>query len=458
MTENSSHKMRRSSKQVLRKRAEARLLANPPTDLNAHSPEEKERLIHELQVHALELDMQNEELQQIKIDLEASRGRYFELYDQAPVGYLSLSQQGDVLYANLTISLMLGLERINLVQKPFYKFILREDADIFYLFSKRLFATGDPQVCRVRMEKKNGVPFWARLEATVVTNQAGMMPICRMVVSNISEQKKTETKLEETEYKYRLLAENSPDIIYIIDLTTYKSAYMNRPTLLGYTLEELETSGSIMSRVHPEDLAKVQIHWHDISRGEDAGPVEYRLQLKDGSWEWVSSRERIIARDVNGKPTQVLVTLSLITQQKQVEKALRESEERFHGVMDNMQEGVSLIGYDWRYLYLNKTAEIQGGRPIEDLLGRTLMECWPGIEANDFFKLEQKVMQERVSACIDGPFLFPDGSEHWFTWYIHPAQEGLLIITVDITERKKAEMALEKAKAELEQRGLVEKT
>ncbi|NTU81663.1 MAG: PAS domain-containing protein [Chloroflexales bacterium] len=115
------------------------------------------------------------------------------------------------------------------------------------------------------------------------------------------------------------------------------------------------------------------------------------------------------------------------------------SEQWLHGVLETMQESVLLIGADWRYRYLNAAAERQSRRPREELLGRTVMECWPGIEDTEFFQLEQQVMHERVPARIDGPFTFPDGQERWFEWKIEPAPEGLLILTIDITERKRAE-------------------
>ncbi len=132
-----------------------------------------------------------------------------------------------------------------------------------------------------------------------------------------------EKALQEAELKYRTLAENSPDIIYIIDLTKNKSGYLNRETLLGYTLEELEKPGeSLLSKVHPDDLHAVQVHWQESLAGRTHAELEYRLQLKDGRWEWLHSRPRILSWNMEGKPTQLLVTLSIITARKQAEKRL----------------------------------------------------------------------------------------------------------------------------------------
>ena len=127
-------------------------------------------------------------------------------------------------------------------------------------------------------------------------------------------------------------------------------------------------------------------------------------------------------------------------------------EQRMHGVLQTMQEGVLLIGADWRYRYLNDVAERQGQRPKAALLGRTVMECWPGIEDTAFFRLEQRVMDERIPARIEGPYTFPDGQARWFEWKIEPVPEGLLILTSDITDRKAAAEALQDLNTTLERR------
>ena len=109
------------------------------------SPEETRRALHELQVHQIELEMQNEELRRTQEELEASRARYFDLYDLAPVGYFTLSEQGLILEANLTAARLLGVARGALVKQPLSRFILPEDQDIYYLHRKELLETGAPR-------------------------------------------------------------------------------------------------------------------------------------------------------------------------------------------------------------------------------------------------------------------------------------------------------------------------
>jgi len=119
-------------------------------------------VLHDLRVHQIELEMQNEELHRTQVELEASRARYFDLYDLAPVGYVTLSEKGLILEANLIAATLLGVARGALVKQPFRRFILPEDQDIYYRHGKQLSERGVPQVCELKMLRADAVPFWAR--------------------------------------------------------------------------------------------------------------------------------------------------------------------------------------------------------------------------------------------------------------------------------------------------------
>jgi PAS domain S-box-containing protein len=165
--------------------------ARAPENLQALSLEETRRTLHELRVHQIELEMQNEELRRAQAELEASRARYFDRCDLAPVGYFTLSEQGLILEANLTAGGLLGVARGALVKQSITRFILREDQDLYYRHRKRLFETDEPQVCELRMVKMDATAFWARLEATVAQD-AGGAPVCHLVMSDITERKRAE--------------------------------------------------------------------------------------------------------------------------------------------------------------------------------------------------------------------------------------------------------------------------
>ena len=141
----------------LRRRAEELLRGNP-ADLAVLPPEEAGRLLHELQVHQIELEMQNDELRKAQLELEASRVKYFDLYDMAPVGYFTVSEKGLILEANLRAAQLLGVERNRLVKQPLTRYIVPEDQDIYYLHRKRLLETGARQVCELRMCRTGRLP------------------------------------------------------------------------------------------------------------------------------------------------------------------------------------------------------------------------------------------------------------------------------------------------------------
>ena len=195
------------SGQALRKRAEAlagERAGQMPEDLEAPPLEVALRALHELRVHQIELEMQNEELRRTQEELEVSRARYFDLYDLAPVGYFTLSEKGLILEANLTAAKLLGVARGVLVQQPLSRFILPQDQDTYYLHRKALLETGAPQGWEFRLLKKDAGPFWAQAEATTAPGVDGA-PVCRAVVSDITERKLEAEKRAKVETQYRQL-------------------------------------------------------------------------------------------------------------------------------------------------------------------------------------------------------------------------------------------------------------
>ena len=127
--------------------------------------------------------------------------------------------------------------------------------------------------------------------------------------------------------------------------------------------------------------------------------------------------------------------------QYRAEAALGESEHRLQTTMDSMLEGAQLIGFDWRYLYVNDALAVQGKKAKDELLGRTMMEAYPGIDQTDFFVTLRRCMEKRVTERLENEFVFPDGSTGVFDLSLQPMPEGVFILSSDITERKRAEAA-----------------
>ncbi|MDD5028348.1 MAG: diguanylate cyclase [Rhodoferax sp.] len=183
--------------QALRQCAEARLQAQAAhlTDQgDPQSPQAAQQLLRELQVHQIELELQNQELRETHAALTTSRDKYFDLYDLAPVGYLSLSQKGLISQANLTASNLLGAVRKSLIGQTLSHFIVPSDQDIFFHFRKRLIDTGESLTCELRMVRTDGPAFWAHLDALAVPDADGSTAL-RIVLSNITERKQADDKL-----------------------------------------------------------------------------------------------------------------------------------------------------------------------------------------------------------------------------------------------------------------------
>src|SRR5208337_2136491 len=170
-----------------------------PDELDKIPPADVQRIFHELKAHQIELEMQNDELRRTRQGLEASREKYFDLYDIAPVGYVTLNEKGLVLETNLTAAALLGKERSDLVRQPLSRFIFREDQDIYYLHNKRLFETRQHQECEVRMLKGDGTKLWVRLEAVVARGNNGeaasLTTISDIVRDKMAEELKTEVAI-----------------------------------------------------------------------------------------------------------------------------------------------------------------------------------------------------------------------------------------------------------------------
>jgi PAS domain S-box-containing protein len=210
MAENDANQNHSAS--TLRKRAEEKSRAGEATTQEMLSPEAARQVLHELRVHQIQLEMQNEELRRAQAELEASRARYFDLYDLAPVGYFTVSEQGVILEANLTAALLLGVARGALVKQPLTRFIVHEDQDSYYLHRKQLLETGAPQECEFRMLRADAAPFWARLEATAAQGADGA-PVFRAVISDITERKRAEEELT----RLAMAVEQAAEAILITD-------------------------------------------------------------------------------------------------------------------------------------------------------------------------------------------------------------------------------------------------
>lgn len=183
---------------ALRRRAEAELRsASPPQPAG-----DPRRLLHELQAHQIQLEMQNEELRDAREHLEASVEKYTDLYDFAPVGYFSLDEMGRIQEVNLTGATMLQVERSKLLQRRFAGFVSRDHLPTLETFLQDVFASADKQVCELAIETGSKRSVWVDLQATKSAFPVDGSPRCRIAVSDISARKRAavaQLRVEELE-------------------------------------------------------------------------------------------------------------------------------------------------------------------------------------------------------------------------------------------------------------------
>lgn len=196
MAVNSSRKEQQESAKVsggkngeqqrsLRRRAEAKLASMAEYPEFGVDQEHDRMLLHELRLHQLELEMQNAELRVAQETLAKSEARYLNLYDFAPVGYVTVNKAGVILEANHTATALLQMPPGSLAKEMFSRLIFPNDQDIFYSCQKASFATNRPQTCKLRLLRKNSRPIWARLESGPFQEEGAAPRVCRMALIDI---------------------------------------------------------------------------------------------------------------------------------------------------------------------------------------------------------------------------------------------------------------------------------
>ena len=176
----------------LRKSARARMereIRDLPEEL---TPDEVRTLVHELRTHQIELEIQNEELRRAQEELIESHDRYTHLYDFSPVGYATVSHNGMILEANLTLAEMVCVSRPELLKRPFSSLLVREDQDIFYQHRRAILESRQRDTCRLRMLRRDSEPFWVEMDTISVEAGDESDTRLRTAIMDITERKRAE--------------------------------------------------------------------------------------------------------------------------------------------------------------------------------------------------------------------------------------------------------------------------
>ena len=262
-----------------------------------------------------------------------------------------------------------------------------------------------------------------------------------------------EATLRDSEQRFRRLFQQAPLPLALLGnrdaLVDINARFVQ---VFGYTLADLRTMDDWWRLAYPDPAYRSWVREtreKAVSRafatGGDVEPIEYRVTCKNGT---------VRSMLISGIPIgdELLSTFFDITERKQAEQAVRDSAALYRHTLDNMLEGVQIVGFDWRYRYINPAGVRHNRQPLESLLGRTLLEAFPGIEATEVFARISRCMRERIAQHSENVFVFPDGTRGWFQVHVVPAPEGVAIFSVDITDRKAAEQQILAINASLEER------
>jgi PAS domain S-box-containing protein len=354
----------------IRKQAED-VLTGKTSDFKNLSSGDAQHLVHELQVHQIELEMQNEELRRVQKELEEAHNRYFDLYDFAPIGYFTFDKRGLILEVNLTGANKLGIERRNLIKKPFSLYVAPDHKEAFYSLLREVFDTETQMTRELRLLNKNGSQFDVLLDSMPVLDSEGNL-LARTAISDFTERKRADDALQESEYRYRNLVENARDVIFTLSidgkLTSLNLAF---ETVTDWSRDEL-IGKSFTSIIYPDDVPLFIERHKRLLHGETLPVSEFRIIMKSGIYIILEISTSLQIQD--GNVTGILGIARDITKRKLIEKGLHESEERYRSLVDLSPFGIAITS-ERKIVYINQQgAKIQGAGSPSEIIGKSLFE------------------------------------------------------------------------------------
>ncbi|AII53482.1 PAS domain S-box protein [Hymenobacter sp. APR13] len=426
---------------ALRERAEKRryLVTQAVTD---KSPDEVQRLVHELQTHQIELEMQYEELLLAQAEAESARAEFVNLYDFAPVGYLTLDAHGTIRQLNLRAAQQLGSIRQRLVGRRLALFVAEADRVACADFLQQLQASDLRHTCELEMRRQDNTAWYALLEGSQGP-PTEHEPQYRVALLDVTDRRLTRDALAASEARFRRLFEQSADAVllvsdlHIVDCNeaalrmvgaTAKEQLLNKP--VTYLVPEFQPDGE-----RSEDVIQRQ---HQTLRREGTNRFEWYRYNLHGEAMWLE----IVLTNINVSGEQLIhVVWRDITAQRAAREQLRTEKEFTKSLLDNSVDTIVALDRDACVTAWNREAELYSGQQEGQVLGKNIFQLFPhfarimGPETvQHVLDTGERIMRANV-AYVNHPghydaYLVPLRSEG-------QAATGLLLVVRDVTERNR---------------------
>lgn len=431
----------------LRRRAEVQLRKQgknkKATAFKPQSEVEVKRMLQELQVHQIELEMQNTELQEARGRMESLLEKYTDLYDFSPVGYFTLNTQGKIQLVNLTGALLFGVARSRLLGQSFGLLLSAPHRPVFTAFLKKVFTERNKEKGDFHLLNE-GQPL------KILKIRAQCSPDgedCRVVVVDITEQKRAEDHMRVSEIRYRRLFEAAQDGVLLLDPTTRKiteaNPFMTR--LLGYSHDQL-IGKELFEIGLIKDEGQSRAMFQKLKQTHQVRYENLPLESQQGEHQEVEVVANLY--EENGRPV-IQCNIRDIRVRKAAEEILLRSETLFSSLIDQAPFGIYVVNARFQ-LQQGNTQALSLFRKINPLLGRDFSEIvhilWPKRVA------DQVVERFRQTLKTGEPYQSPEfterrrdrGAQETYEWQIQrvtlPVGElGVVCFFNNITERKHAE-------------------
>ncbi|WP_052506994.1 PAS domain S-box protein [Desulfonatronovibrio magnus] len=424
----------------LRRKVQNSLVPVNQEDISDLSIEDIQHVLQELQIHQAELEAQNQELRDAQAKLEQARSDYFDLFEMAPVGYITVNEHGMILKANITGAAMLQIDRLRINSASLGRLIHPEDRDSFFRNLRKLFNTESKTEFEVRVGSRKDSPLWINIQAMVRYEDHG--PVSRMILADISQRKRFEEMLRTSLERYQMIVETANEGIRMLNkegvITFVNNSFCR---MMGYSEDEL-LGLSAWDLIHSQDQKKFSRIWHRRAAGK-SGNYELRLIHKDGStiWVLVSSTPRF---NEKGEFTGSFAMLTDITNSKvasleneRFKKALDSSTDSFFIIDQQQMKFVDANEPAWKSLSMTREELLElGPHDIKPMITRKELESIFDDVAMD--KARFRVI-ETVHRGKDG-HEFP--TEIRIQSFTQDDRKMMIAVARDITEYKKSRQAL----------------